>query len=93
MSFRYMRVIVFFDLPVLTDANRIDYRTFRKFLIKSGFMMIQESVYCKLAQNSSMADIMVENIKKNNPPLPKRGGPLFTHSLPQVILYMGVPLL
>ena len=36
-----MRVIVFFDLPVLTDANRIDYRTFRKFLIKSGFMMIQ----------------------------------------------------
>lgn len=67
MSFRYMRVIVFFDLPVLTDANRIDYRTFRKFLIKSGFMMIQESVYCKLAQNSSMADIMVDNIKKNKP--------------------------
>ena len=52
-----MRVIVFFDLPVLTDANRIDYRTFRKFLIKSGFMMIQESVYCKLAQNSSMVSI------------------------------------
>ena len=67
MSFRYMRVIVFFDLPVLIDANRIDYRTFRKFLIKSGFMMIQESVYCKLAQNSSMADIMVDNIKKNRP--------------------------
>ena len=30
-------------------------------------MMIQESVYCKLAQNSSMADIMVDNIKKNRP--------------------------
>ena len=63
-----MRVIVFFDLPVLTESNRREYRTFRKFLIKSGFMMVQESVYCKLAQNSSVADIIVDNIKKNKPP-------------------------
>ena len=62
-----MRVLVFFDLPVLTAANRRDYRIFRKYLIKSGFMMIQESVYCKLAQNSSVADTLVENIKKNKP--------------------------
>lgn len=62
-----MRVLVFFDLPVLTEANRRDYRMFRKYLIKSGFMMIQESVYCKLAQNGSVADAMVENIKKNKP--------------------------
>ena len=63
-----MRVIVFFDLPILTESNRREYRTFRKFLIKSGFMMVQESVYCKLAQNSSVADIVVDNIKKNKPP-------------------------
>ena len=63
-----MRVIVFFDLPVLTESNRREYRTFRKFLIKTGFMMVQESVYCKLAQNSSIADIVVDNIKKNKPP-------------------------
>ena len=63
-----MRVIVFFDLPVLTESNRREYRTFRKFLIKTGFMMVQESVYCKLAQNSSVADIVVDNIKKNKPP-------------------------
>lgn len=67
MSYRYMRVLVFFDLPVLTEVNRRDYRIFRKYLIKSGFMMIQESVYCKLAQNGSVADAMVENIKKNKP--------------------------
>ena len=30
--------------------------------------MVQESVYCKLAQNSSVADIVVDNIKKNKPP-------------------------
>lgn len=63
-----MRVIVFFDLPVLTESNRREYRTFRKFLIKTGFMMVQESVYCKLAQNSSVADIVIDNIKKNKPP-------------------------
>ena len=63
-----MRVIVFFDLPVLTEANRREYRTFRKFLIKTGFMMVQEAVYCKLVQNSSVADIVVDNIKKNKPP-------------------------
>ena len=68
MSYRFMREIVFFDMPVLTESNRREYRTFRKFLIKSGFMMVQESVYCKLAQNSSVADIVVDNIKKNKPP-------------------------
>lgn len=67
MSYKYMRVVVFFDLPVLTDANRRDYRQFRKFLIKSGFMMVQESVYCKIAQNSSVGDAIVDNIKKNKP--------------------------
>ena len=67
MSYRYMRVVVFFDLPVLTEANRRDYRLFRKFLIKSGFMMVQESVYCKLAQNNSVGDAIIDNIRKNKP--------------------------
>lgn len=62
-----MRLVVFFDLPVLTDKNRRDYRQFRKFLIKSGFLMLQESVYCKLAQNSTAADSILDNIKKNKP--------------------------
>ena len=67
MNYRYMRVVVFFDLPVLTEANRKDYRVFRKYLVKSGFMMVQESVYCKLAQNSAAANAIVENIRKNKP--------------------------
>ncbi|MBQ2745547.1 MAG: CRISPR-associated endonuclease Cas2 [Lachnospiraceae bacterium] len=62
-----MRVIVFFDLPVLTEKNRKEYREFRKFLIKSGFLMLQESVYCKLAQNSTVADTIQENVRKNKP--------------------------
>ncbi|MBQ7359323.1 MAG: CRISPR-associated endonuclease Cas2 [Lachnospiraceae bacterium] len=62
-----MRVIVLFDLPVLTEKNRRDYRNFRKYLIKSGFLMLQESVYCKLAQNNVAAESIVENVKKNKP--------------------------
>lgn len=67
MSYRYMRIVVFFDLPVLTEKNRKDYRDFRKFLIKAGFFMMQESVYCKLVQNSVAADTLIENVKKHKP--------------------------
>lgn len=67
MNYRFMRVMVFFDLPVLTAANRKAYRDFRKYLIKSGYLMMQESVYCKLAQNTSAADALIDNIKKNKP--------------------------
>ncbi len=62
-----MRILVFFDLPVLTSKEQRDYRQFRKFLIKSGFLMLQESVYCKLAQNSTMADSIIESVRKNKP--------------------------
>lgn len=56
-----------FDLPVVTSNNLRDYRLFRKYLIKSGFMMLQESIYCKLVPNSNVGDAVVENLKKNRP--------------------------
>ncbi len=62
-----MRIIIMFDLPVGTAAERREYSRFRKFLIKNGFLMMQESVYCKLVQNSSMGDAVVENVQKNKP--------------------------
>lgn len=67
MSYRYMRVIVLFDLPMVTSAERRQYTQFRKHLIKNGFLMMQESVYCKLAQNQAAADYIISNIKKNKP--------------------------
>ena len=39
-----MRTIVFFDLPVLYSADRKNYRKFKKYLIKEGFIMLQNSV-------------------------------------------------
>ena len=60
-----MRVVVFFDLPVLTSENRREYRRFRKYLIKNGFIMMQESVYSKLALNTTVASSVMDNIRKN----------------------------
>lgn len=62
-----MRVLVFFDLPVITAHDRKEYQKFRKFLLKSGFLMLQESVYCKLAQNNTVADTVSDNVRKNKP--------------------------
>ena len=62
-----MRVLVFFDLPVITGEQRRAYVKFRNFLLKSGFMMLQESVYCKLALNGTVVRGIVDNVHKNKP--------------------------
>lgn len=62
-----MRVIVFFDLPVETSVQRRNYTRFRKFLIKSGFIMMQESVYTKLAPTSTVAESIQSNVRRNKP--------------------------
>lgn len=67
MSYRFMRVIVFFDLPTLTDTDRREYRRFRKLLIKNGFVMMQESVYVKMVLNATVQKSIVETIKKGKP--------------------------
>ena len=67
MNYRYMRVIVFFDLPTETGENKRQYRKFRKFLIQKGFLMMQESVYCKPALNTTVADAIVQAVKANKP--------------------------
>ena len=67
MSYRYMRMILMFDMPVETAEERKAYRKFRKFLIKEGFIMHQFSVYSKLLLNSSANNAMLERLKVNNP--------------------------
>ena len=67
MISRFMRVMVFFDLPTITDKNRHDYRKFRQFLIQEGFVMMQESVYTKLVLNGTMANLMKKKIRNNKP--------------------------
>ena len=67
MSLRFMRVMVFFDLPTVTEQDKKEYRKFRKFLLQEGFVMMQESVYTKLALNGGTADLIKNKIRSNKP--------------------------
>ena len=67
MICRFMRLIVFFDLPTLTSKDLTEYRIFRKFLLQNGFIMMQKSVYSKLVLNGNSSKVMKNKIKKNLP--------------------------
>ena len=62
-----MRILVFFDLPTETAKDRKIYSKFRKLLINDGFIMLQESVYAKLALNNSIVNSIKEKIYKYKP--------------------------
>ena len=62
-----MRLIIFFDLPMESSQDRRNYARFRKHLMKSGFIMMQKSVYSKLSINQTAADAALENIRRHKP--------------------------
>lgn len=63
-----MRVIVFFDLPVSSAAQRRAYTDFRRFLIKDGFDMLQYSVYARITRNYDDANKHISRIQTHLPP-------------------------
>lgn len=67
MSYRYMRIIVMFDLPSTTYVDQREYRKFHKFLNRAGYIMMQESIYCKLALNNSVVKSEKQKLFKNRP--------------------------
>lgn len=68
--FRYMRIIVMFDLPSVSSREIKIANNFRKFLKNNGFLMMTESVYSKLVLNKSVSNSIKKLIKMNTP---KRG--------------------
>ena len=68
MSYRYMRLLVMFDLPTVTIEDRKNYRNFRKGLLKNGFYMLQESVYSRMVLNQSIERNVREAVKRITPP-------------------------
>lgn len=66
-GFRFMRIFVFFDLPMDSLEEKREYRKFRKALIKNGFIMMQESVYCKLMTTPSVENSVKNIIQMNKP--------------------------
>ena len=67
MRDRFMRTIVFFDLPNVYAKDKRNYLLFRKFLVNEGFIMMQESVYSKIVMNSEQSNLLAKRIRKNAP--------------------------
>ena len=67
MSFRYMRTILFFDLPTLTLIDQRNYRKFVKGIKKLGFYMLQESIYVKMSIDSQLAESVINKVKLLSP--------------------------
>lgn len=67
MSLRFMRMILFFDLPSVTDADKRIYRQFVKRLAKEGFGMLQESVYTKLGTTQTVVHSTIARLRKVMP--------------------------
>lgn len=63
-----MELLCFFDLPVETGKDRRNYRLFRKFLLKNGFIMIEESVYARMVINGNSRRALEEAVRRNKPP-------------------------
>ena len=63
-----MRVIVFFDLPTDSNEDKRNYRNFRSMLMKNGFIMMQQSVYCRMLITPSAESAIIEVIRRNKPP-------------------------
>ncbi|MEG1220694.1 MAG: CRISPR-associated endonuclease Cas2 [Anaerovoracaceae bacterium] len=62
-----MRQLVLFDLPSESPEDKKEYRKFRKFLLNEGFLMLQYSIYTKLALNDTQAQTILRRIEKNRP--------------------------
>jgi CRISPR-associated protein Cas2 len=64
-GYRFMWVVVLFDLPVDTKKARRAYTHFRKKLLRDGFTMMQYSVYirhCASEENAAVHTSRVERM-------------------------------
>ena len=52
MTEQHSVILLMFDLPAVTGAEKKAYRRFRKTLLASGYSAMQESVYVKLLRSS-----------------------------------------
>jgi len=63
-----MRLLVFFDLPVVTKTERRVYTIFRRFLINDGYDMIQFSIYGRILNGNDALEKHMKRLIDNLPP-------------------------
>ncbi len=63
-----MRLLVLFDLPVVSKADRRAYTLFRRFLLNDGYDMIQFSIYGRIVNGNDALDKHMKRLVNNLPP-------------------------
>jgi len=53
---KFMRILVFFDLPVKTKPERKTATKFRSFLLKDGYHMLQFSIYARTCNGNDAVE-------------------------------------
>lgn len=64
---RFMRIIAIFDLPMITNEEKRNYRKFVKYLKNEGYIRIQYSVYSKLCINNNSCSTASKKLENNAP--------------------------
>lgn len=67
-GYRFMWVMVLFDLPVTTKKERIAAANFRNFLLDNGFEMAQFSVYVRHTNGKEAVDVIIRKVEAAMPP-------------------------
>ena len=62
-----MRIIVMFDLPMVTEKEKRTATKFRKYLLDDGFIMMQFSVYSRICKNNDDLNKHINRLKINAP--------------------------
>lgn len=64
---KFMRMIVFFDLPVKEKSAQKEATKFRNFLLKDGYQMIQYSVYARVCNGYDAVRTHERRLNQNLP--------------------------
>ncbi|MBX7202994.1 MAG: CRISPR-associated endonuclease Cas2 [Bacteroidia bacterium] len=68
--YRILWILVFFDLPTETKAERKIYAKFRKQILADGFSMFQFSIYMRHCSSRENAEVHLKRVRKL---LPEKG--------------------
>ena len=63
-----MRLLVFYDLPVVESFHKRAYSKFHRFLLRDGYDMIQFSVYARICNGPDAVGKHIIRLSANLPP-------------------------
>lgn len=66
---KFMRILLFFDLPVVSKRDRKAYTKFRRFLLNDGYVMLQYSVYYRICNGDEAVQKHMKRLRQHIPPV------------------------